>query len=123
MAWPKGTTQIDVILRIDGTAARVAMLRRGDSMIELFEFSEPAARPQPTNRPVIDHGITHLCFLVDDLQAEYARLEAAGMKFHCPPQEDGAGIAITYGRDPDGNVIELMQVHDTEHEFHLPAWP
>ena len=56
-----------------------------------------------------DHGITHLCLDVSDIDAEYARLKGAGMRFHCPPQDLGAARA-TYGRDPDGNVVELQEV-------------
>ena len=59
-------------------------------------------------RQLCDHGITHLCLEVDDIEAEHTRLSAAGMRFHhAPVQNDGA--KMTYGRDPDGNVIELIE--------------
>ena len=44
-----------------------------------------------------------------DIQAEYERLSAAGMRFHCPPLDMGA-VKATYGRDPDGNVVELQEI-------------
>jgi predicted enzyme related to lactoylglutathione lyase len=50
-----------------------------------------------------------LCFDVDDVEAEYQRLLAAGVRFHTPPQDFGSARA-TYGRDPDGNVFELQQL-------------
>ena len=50
---------------------------------------------------------------VTDIAAEYARLKAAGMVFHCPPQTR-SGLRVTYGRDPDGNVVELLEVTDRE---------
>ena len=37
-----------------------------------------------------------------------ARLQAAGMRFHCPPQAQDTGF-VTYGRDPDGNVVGLLE--------------
>jgi hypothetical protein len=49
---------------------------------------------------------------VTDIDAEYERLKAAGMVFHCPPQAAGKGFRATYGRDPDGNVVELLEVKD-----------
>ena len=61
-------------------------------------------------RPVSDHGITHICLDVTDLDGEYDRLAAAGMTFHCPPQRIGDDVKTTYGRDPDGNVIELQEI-------------
>jgi len=114
--WPKGTAATDAVMDLRDTAARVAMLRRGDSMLEIFEFSSPAPRSADPNRPVCDHGITHVCFLVNDVHAEYERLQAEGMRFHCPPQGSEV-LAYTYGRDPDGNVIELLQVSDPKHPF------
>jgi hypothetical protein len=33
------------------------------------------------------------------------------MRFHCPPQNLG-GARTTYGRDPDGNVVELQEITD-----------
>lgn len=121
MAWPVGSELTDAIMGIEETAAKAVMLRRGDSMIEVFEFSSPDARPQASDRPVCDHGITHMCFLVDDIQGEYVRLTEAGMQFHCPPQDAGLGSSYTYGRDPDGNVIELLEVYDKDNAFYISS--
>lgn len=65
---------------------------------------------QTAKRPVCDHGITHFCLQVKDVRGEYARLKAAGILFHCPPQEFAGEAVVTYGRDPDGNVFELLQL-------------
>jgi catechol 2,3-dioxygenase-like lactoylglutathione lyase family enzyme len=71
-------------------------------------------------RPVCDHGITHICLDVVDIDTEYERLRAAGMTFHCPPQGVGA-LRATYGRDPDGNVVELLEVKDAASPMRLNA--
>ena len=35
------------------------------------------------------------------------------MRFHCPPPSFGRSpLRSTYGRDPDGNVIELQEIFD-----------
>jgi catechol 2,3-dioxygenase-like lactoylglutathione lyase family enzyme len=106
--WPAGVELADTITGLEGSAARSVMLRASNSSIELFEFASPAARPGDARRPVCDHGITHIALEVDDIDVEYERLKAAGMSFHCPPQDLGAS-RVTYGRDPDGNVLELWQ--------------
>jgi catechol 2,3-dioxygenase-like lactoylglutathione lyase family enzyme len=106
--WPAGLELADRITGLEGSAARVAMLRLGSDSVELFEFTSPAPKTGDAKRPVCDHGITHIALAVADIDAEYRRLKEAGMVFHCPPQDMGAS-RVTYGRDPDGNVIELLE--------------
>jgi hypothetical protein len=45
---------------------------------------------------------------VTDIHDEVARLTGLGMRFHSDPVGDEAGW-FTYGRDPWGNVIELVE--------------
>lgn len=107
--WDRGSELSDKITGLKDSSSKAAMLKLGDFRLELFQFSSPAPRLSDTNRPVCDHGLTHLAFAVADLDAEYERLMASGMVFHCPPQNLGAA-KVTYGRDPDGNVLELMEI-------------
>lgn len=118
--WPAGTEIADQVTALHGSAARAAMLHAGNAIIELFQYDSPPPRPGDPKRPVCDHGITHICVDVKDLDAEYARLKAAGVTFHCPPLEIGMGIKTTYGRDPDGNVIEFQEVLDDTSAIALP---
>jgi glyoxylase I family protein len=108
--WEKGSEVADKITGLEDSSTRLVMLKAGNAMIELFEYQSPPPKPGDPNRPVCDHGITHVCLDVTDLDAEYERLMAAGMVFHCPPQDLGSEIRTTYGRDPDGNVLELQEV-------------
>jgi catechol 2,3-dioxygenase-like lactoylglutathione lyase family enzyme len=106
--WPTGIAPADQLTGLRDSAAKAVLLKLGDSHLEVFQFSSPAARPVDPRRPVCDHGITHICLEVRDIQAEYQRLQAAGMAFHCPPLAQDGGF-VTYGRDPDGNVVELIE--------------
>lgn len=101
----------DNIMGLKNARGRSAMLKIGHSQLELFEFAHPQAKGSNPDRPVCDHGITHFCFDVTDIDAEYERLTLAGVPFHCPPQDAGFAKA-TYGRDPDGNVFELFELKD-----------
>jgi catechol 2,3-dioxygenase-like lactoylglutathione lyase family enzyme len=114
--WPRGVAMINGVIGLPDSAAKAVMLRGGDSMLELFEYAHPKAATQTPDRPVCDHGFTHVCFLVDDVFKEQARCEAAGMRFHSTAQRT-ADLAFTYGRDPDGNVIELLQLLQADHPF------
>ncbi len=108
--WQVGSATLDNITGLKDSAARVVMLKTGNACVELFEYASPVPKVAEARRPVCDHGITHLCLEVTDIEDEYARLCAAGMEFHCPPQQVGDSLRATYGRDPDGNVVELLEV-------------
>jgi len=111
--WEKGTlasAAAERIMALQGVTTRAVMLRLGETLLELFEFDSPTPASSDPERPVCDHGFTHICLQVGDIDAEYERLERAGMRFHCPPQRIGPRTAVTYGRDFDGNVVELLEM-------------
>ena len=116
--WKQGAQTADKITGLKDSSAKLVMLKTGNACIEIFQYSSPQARPGDPKRPACDHGITHLCLDVGDIQAEYERLKAAGMVFHCPPQDIG-GVSATYGRDPDGNIVELLEVRDVANPIAL----
>ena len=105
--WDDRSDWADQITNLQGSAAKAAMLKLGNAFVEIFQYSQPEPKPAALERPVCDHGITHIALQVSDLDAEYQRLKAAGMHFHCPPLEQ---VRAVYGRDPDGNVVELLEV-------------
>src|SRR5262245_45164511 len=109
-SWEAGDELADQVTGLKGSAARMVMLRTGNACLELFQYISPTPRPGDSNRPVCDHGITHICLDVVDVDAEYERLKAAGMKFHSSPQNVGDVVRTTYGRDPDGNIVELQEL-------------
>ena len=118
--WPVGTKVADRVAGLSGSAARSAVVRVGNAMIELYEWSAPTPLSADPERRVCDHGITHICLDVIEIDAEYKRLKAAGVPFHCEPQKVGKGVRCTYARDPDGNVIELQEVGWDESPIALP---
>ncbi|MFV2089994.1 MAG: VOC family protein [Pseudomonadales bacterium] len=108
--WDTSSEWADAITGLQGSAARAAMLKLSNAFIEIFEYASPEPRTADPERPVCDHGITHIALLVTDIDAEYQRLTAASMHFNCPP---GTQMRAIYGRDPDGNVVELMEVAES----------
>lgn len=115
---------IDDIVGLKNSAARQKMLRTGNTHIEVFQYEAPVGKPNDPQRPASDHGYTHFCLDVTDIDAEYERLLAAGMTFHHPPhpvEKMGSGkVRAVYGRDPDGNIIELQEVLDPSVSFAMP---
>jgi catechol 2,3-dioxygenase-like lactoylglutathione lyase family enzyme len=104
-----GAAEVDAIMRLRGSSGKVMILRSANAFIEMFEFAMPIPDRAEGERGVNQYGFTHLCLDVDDTEAAYARLLAAGMDFHCTPIGT-AGVKAVYGRDPFGNVVELQQI-------------
>ena len=118
--WGVGTESADRITGLKDSAARIVMLKAGNACVELFQYSNPTPKAAEPMRPVCDHGVTHICLDVTDIDSEYTRLKAAGMTFHCAPQ-GGGPLRATYGRDPDGNVVELLEISDVTNPMHLSS--
>jgi predicted enzyme related to lactoylglutathione lyase len=47
---------------------------------------------------------------VDDIQAAFRRLGAAGVVFTRPPEREAWGGMVATFTDPDGNILQLMQL-------------
>ena len=103
---PAGFEPMNRALGVDNAACKVKMVRKGNSCIELFEFDDGKAGDSA--RLVDRQGLTHFALASDDYQADYDHLVAHGVVFNAdpfgkPPQR------FAYGRDPFGNVIELLE--------------
>ena len=98
---------LDKLIDVPGSAARGAMLRGGTCYLELFQFDAPEPTSSKPLRPY-DKGYTHFCVDVTDIERECERLRELGMTFGHTPIDMGHVKSI-YGRDPEGNVIEVQQ--------------
>ena len=107
-AWPSGAKPLDDLVGLPDSASKVAMLKLGDTKLEIFQYQNPEGKPQDADRPVCDHGIIHLCLAVSDIRDEYTRLAEAGVRFNSEPIDMGKETCV-YGRDPFGNVLELIE--------------
>jgi glyoxylase I family protein len=100
----------DTLLRLRGTKLHAEYLARDGVRIELLHFASPPAPPRP-ERPMHQHGLTHLSFRVTDLDAVVDALRAAGERvldetiIRFPEWQSAACFIV----DPDGQLIELVQ--------------
>ena len=112
---------IDTIVDVPGSAARGAMLRAGTCYMELFQYSVPEPAYDRPLQP-FDKGYTHFCVDVTDIENEFERLKGLGMTFSQPGPIDVGHVKTIYGRDPEGNLIEIQQTQDNC-DFPLSALP
>lgn len=76
--------------------------------IQLLTYRQPPVHADPAASDLARTGFNHICFAVDDLDAEVARLTAAGvtlrnqvMQFH--------DRKLVFLAGPEGVVVELAQ--------------
>ena len=115
---------MDQILGVSGTAARGVMLRAGSCYLEMFQYSAPAPLVTQPLKPY-DRGYTHFCVDVTDIEEEYRRLRELGMSFGHPEPLDAGHVKTIYGRDPEGNLIEIQQTapHANSGSTGYHRWP
>ncbi len=112
---------IDSIVDVPNSSARGAMLRAGTCYMELFQYSAPEPESDRPLQPY-DKGYTHFCVDVTDIESEFERLKTLGMTFNQPGPIDVGHVKTIYGRDPEGNLIEIQQTQPTC-DFPLAALP
>ena len=81
---------------------------RGPLRILLSGPTSSAGRPMPDGRKPGPGGWNRIHFIVDNIEAEVARLRAAGVRFRSEIVTGPGGKQIVLD-DPSGNPIELFQ--------------
>ena len=67
--WDKGNANMDRTHALPDTSGRVVMIEREGARLELFQYRTPSPNPADPERRNVDHGISHLCFEYDDVEA------------------------------------------------------
>jgi catechol 2,3-dioxygenase-like lactoylglutathione lyase family enzyme len=89
-------------------APAFADVSRGNLRLLLAGPASSAGRPMPDGRQPGPGGWNRIHFIVDDIEAEVARLRAEGVSFRNEIITGPGGKQIL-AEDPSGNVVELFQ--------------
>ncbi len=109
----------DIVSGLDGTHLRGGWVPVTNGAVEIWQYLAPERAPK-TPALVSDPGFSHVCFEVEDIAAETARLTDLGVRFLSDPINNGT-VTTIYGRDPDDNLFELLAFADPDHRFSLRA--
>jgi catechol 2,3-dioxygenase-like lactoylglutathione lyase family enzyme len=101
------TTHLGFALRTSAAPA-FADVTRGHLRLLLSGPASSAGRPMPDGSKPGPGGWNRVHLIVDDIDAEVARLRAAGLTFRNDIVNGPGGSQILL-EDPSGNVIELFQ--------------
>jgi catechol 2,3-dioxygenase-like lactoylglutathione lyase family enzyme len=99
------TTHLGFTVRMNAVPA-FADVVRGPLRLLLSGPASSGSRATPADAATAGRNRIHL--LVDDLDAEIARLREAGLRFRSEPVSGPGGRQILLA-DPAGNLIELFQ--------------
>ena len=80
-----------------------------EGMIELLNYK---SHDTACNRMKINHGgITHFALTVSNIKAIHRKLLNNNIEFTCKPMvSDDNGAIVTFCRDYEGNLIELVEI-------------
>lgn len=99
---------LDRVVGMTDAVGRVAFLKAGDTLVELWCYRSPVGRPVGRDSSAADLGVRHIAFEVDDVDSLHATLSAAGYRFNSAPVDLGLHkTCYLYG--PDDELIELLE--------------
>jgi len=93
---------------LTSAAPAFADVRRGNLRLLLAGPKSSAGRPMPDGAQPRPGGWNRIHFVVDDIEAEVARLREQGARFRNDVISGPGGKQILL-EDPSGNVVELFQ--------------
>ncbi len=96
------------LLEIDGVQLEAVYLERDGWRIELLSYPSPGTIGSSQRRPMNQLGLTHLSFVVDDLEAVLAAVREHGGTVVEASRMEARATAI-FVTDPDGTRIELIE--------------
>jgi len=101
----------DRIVGLEGVRSELVMLQdqNGRRLLELVKFHSPPAPSSDPLAPSNAPGIRHLAFVVDDVDAAVAGLQARGTELVGEVVSYGNSYRLCYVRGPEGIIIELAE--------------
>jgi catechol 2,3-dioxygenase-like lactoylglutathione lyase family enzyme len=105
---PAGS-KLGTIVNLPNCIAKIAKLRSGHIILELFEYLAPRGHKISSTVTQADNGLTHVGFASSDIHADYKKLKGHGVKFYSEPIEYRSNVWNAYFYGPDGETCELRQ--------------
>ena len=97
------------VVGMPGCTARIAHLKSGPNMLELFEYINPRGGKIPEGHRQADNGFIHAGFRSSDVRGDFVKLKNAEVKFISEPVEFRQDVWVCYFYGPDNEVCELRE--------------
>jgi methylmalonyl-CoA/ethylmalonyl-CoA epimerase len=115
IAWYRDMLEFDLVRVVDipeaEKAGKVALLSKGDFVLEVFSLPAAAALPEDRRHPATDlltQGVKHVAYAVPDIDSLMAELKTKGVDVVWDVAvHDGTRCAFV--RDNTGNLVEFVE--------------
>jgi catechol 2,3-dioxygenase-like lactoylglutathione lyase family enzyme len=106
-----GGPEVGRIIGLEGVQTDVAFMRSpdGNGALELIKFQSPSHEGGNAHEPANVPGLRHLAFVVDDIEAALAALQAQGGELVGELVQYGNSYRLCYVRGPAGIIVELAE--------------
>jgi catechol 2,3-dioxygenase-like lactoylglutathione lyase family enzyme len=102
----------DTLTQIAGLKGRAAFLNKEAVRIELAQYEVPELGTAGKPGPLLRLGLTHLSFLITDIESVASRIEEFGGQAHRHTRVTSPKGPMIFANDPDGNHLELWQFEE-----------
>jgi len=102
---------VDRVVGLEGIRVEFAMMETpdGHGRLELIKFHAPSGRGGDRHAPANTPGIRHLAFVVNDIDAVVAGLQARGAELVGEMERYEDIYRLCYVRGPEGIIVELAE--------------
>ncbi|MCP4403436.1 MAG: hypothetical protein GY801_39780 [bacterium] len=105
--------RVSKVVGVQDAEVAVCYVTNDRHKLELIEYKrKDEAKQHHAYKPQEEPGITHIAFIVENVDEMYRKIKALGYEFNSPPmvtRENGPKIAFFNG--PDNVIIEIYQKH------------
>jgi catechol 2,3-dioxygenase-like lactoylglutathione lyase family enzyme len=106
---PNPNSLLGKVVGLPECLARIAHLKSGPNMLELFEYLQPRGEKIPEKHKQADMGYIHAGFTSTDVRGDYKKLKENQVRFISEPVEFRPSVWICYFYGPDGEVCEIRE--------------
>ena len=75
-------SKLGEVVGMPGCAAKIAHLMCGETMLELFEYSDPRGTPTAESLRQADHAFVHIGLQSSDVRGDHKDLQSKGVKIY-----------------------------------------
>ncbi len=101
--------KLGTVVGLNGCSARIAHLKAGENMLELFEYKVPLGKKLSKNHKQADLGFIHAGFTSTNVREDYQTMKGNGVRFVSEPVEFRPNVWICYFFGPDSEVCEIRE--------------